>query len=60
MNLYGMYLIFLGLNFASTYYQELALTEKLDDMFLQPEVRKGVDIAAWFVFLTVILMGVAG
>lgn len=60
MNLYGLYLIFLGLNFSSTYYQELALTERLDDMFLQPEVRKGVDIFAWFVFITVILMGVAG
>lgn len=60
MNLYGMYLIFLGLNFASTYYQELALTEKLDDLFLNPAIRKGVDIFAWFAFLTVILMGVAG
>lgn len=60
LNLYGMYLIFLGLNFASTYYQELALTERLDDLFLQPEVRKAVDIFAWFVFLSVILMGVSG
>lgn len=60
LNLYGMYLIFLGLNFSSTYYQELALTERLDDMFLQPEVRKGIDIFAWFCFLTAILMGVSG
>jgi hypothetical protein len=60
MNLYGQYLIFLGLNFASTYYQELALTERLDDMFLNPAVRKGVDIFAWFVFFTIILLGVSG
>lgn len=60
LDLYGMYLIFLGLNFASTYYQELAITEKLDDLFLQPEVRKGVDIFAWFVFFTIILLGVSG
>lgn len=60
LNLYGMYLIFVGLNFASTYYQELAITEKLDDLFMQPEFRKAVDIFAWFVFITAILMGVSG
>ncbi|MFA5506407.1 MAG: hypothetical protein WC314_00455 [Vulcanimicrobiota bacterium] len=60
MDLYGMYLIFLVLNFASTYYQELALTEKLDDMFLNPAVRTSIDVAAWFLFLTAILMGVSG
>jgi len=55
-----MYLIFLGLNFGSTYYQELALTERLDDLFMNPAVRKGVDIFAWFVFLSTILLGVSG
>jgi hypothetical protein len=60
LNLYGMYLVFLGLNFASTYYQELKLTERIDDLFLNPDVRKGIDIFAFFIFLTTILLGVSG
>jgi hypothetical protein len=60
MNLYGLYLFFLGLNLASMYYQELALTEALDDLFMNPAVRKGVDIFAWCVFLSTILLGVSG
>ena len=60
LNLYGSYLIFLTLNFGSTYYQELALSEKLDDLFLDPDVRRGVDIFAFCIFLTIILLGVTG
>ena len=60
LNLYGMYLIFLGLNFASTYYQELYLTEQFEDWIHDHEARKVLHAFAWGVFVTIILMGVAG
>lgn len=60
LDLYGMYLIFLGLNFASTYYQELKIMEKIEDYVHDPDFRKGIDIFAWLIFFTVILLGVAG
>ena len=59
LNFYGMYLIFLGLNFGSTYYQELALSEKLDDLILNPDARKALNVFAFFIFITIILLGVA-
>lgn len=59
MSIYGLYLYFLGLNLASTYYQEMSLTQKLDDLFLNPAVRTAVTVAGWFVFLTTILLGVS-
>lgn len=59
MNLYGLYLYFLGLNLASTYYQELSLSQRLDDLFMNPTVRQVVTGVAWFVFFTTILLGVS-
>jgi hypothetical protein len=59
MSIYGLYLYFLGLNLCSTYYQELSLNQKLDDLFLNPTVRSCITGIAWFVFLTVILLGVS-
>ena len=56
---YGLYLYFIGLNLSSTYYQEMSLTQKLDDIFINPEVRKYVPAAGWFVFFTTILLGVS-
>lgn len=60
MGFYGLYLYFIGLNLASTYYQEMSLTQKIDDIFFNPPVRKAVTIVAWFVFITTILLGVTG
>lgn len=59
MDLMGRYLYFLGLNLCSTYYQELSISQRLDDTFLQPEARRAVTWAAWFIFFTVILLGVS-
>jgi hypothetical protein len=59
MNVYGLYLYFLGLNLSSTYYQELSLTQKLDDLFLHPAARTAITVAAWFVFIIIILLGVS-
>lgn len=56
---HGRYLYFLGLNIASTYYQEMSLSQKLDDLFIHPDLRKLVPVIGWFVFLTTILLGVA-
>jgi hypothetical protein len=56
---YGLYLYFLGLNLCSTYYQELSLSQKLDDLFMNPTVRAWVTGAAWFAFITTILLGVS-
>lgn len=60
MNLYGLFLYFVGLNLASTYYQEMSLTQKFDDMFINPDVRRFVPVVGWFIFLTTILLGVSG
>ena len=59
MDFYGLYLYFIGLNFGATYYQEMSLTQKLDDLFLNPTVRKSITVAAWFIFFTTILLGVS-
>jgi hypothetical protein len=59
MNFYGMYLYFIGLNLASTYYQEMSLTQRLDDLILNPTARQVVTVVGWFVFLTTILLGVS-
>jgi hypothetical protein len=59
MSAYGMYLYFLGLNLASTYYQQMSLSERLDDAFLNPTARKIVPVVAWFIFLTTILLGLS-
>lgn len=56
MHPYDLYLYFLGLNLASMFYQELSLTERLDDMFYHPGARKAVRYVAWFIFLTVIIL----
>ena len=59
MDFYGMYVLFLGLNLASTFYQELKITEKIEDLVLDEGMRKGIDIFAWVVFITIILLGVS-
>ena len=59
MNLRSYLKIFVGFNLASTYYQELSLTEKFDDLFLNPAVRTGLTVCAWCVFVMVVLMGVS-
>ncbi len=58
-DLYGMLIYFIGLNLLSTLYQELSITERLDDWILDPAVRTGVSWVAWFVFLTTVLLGVS-
>jgi hypothetical protein len=60
MNFYGLYLYFLGLNLASTYYQELSISQKFDDLFINPEVRRFLPVVGWFVFFTTILLGISG
>jgi hypothetical protein len=59
MSPYGLYLYFLGLNLGSMYYQEASLTERLDDVFTSPFTRRAVRYAAWFVFITVIFLGLS-
>ncbi len=59
MDTYGLYLYFIGLNLASTYYQEMSLTQKFDDIVINPDVRKFVPVVGWFIFLTTILLGVS-
>jgi hypothetical protein len=59
MNLRSLFLYFIGLNLCSTYYQEMSLNQKLDDLFLNPTARQVVTGAAWFVFVTTILLGVS-
>jgi hypothetical protein len=56
MNAYAQYLYFLGLNLGSMYYQELSLSERLDDAFFNPAARKAVCYVAWFLFLLTILL----
>lgn len=53
----GMYLYFIGLNLASTYYQEMSISERLDDAFFNPAARKAVMYGAWFIFFCVIVFG---
>jgi hypothetical protein len=59
MSPYKMFGYFLGLNLASTYYQEMSISERLDDAFANPTVRKVVTGVAWFLFLTTIMLGVS-
>ena len=53
----GMYLYFIGLDLASTYYQEMSISERLDDAFFNPTARKAVTFVAWFLFLCVVVFG---
>ncbi len=55
----GQYLYFLGLNLASMYYQEMSLSQRLDDLFFNPTARKVVTGVAWFIFVTVVILGAA-
>jgi hypothetical protein len=59
MNLHSLFLYFIGLNLCSTYYQEMSLNQKLDDLFMNPTARQVVTGVAWFLFLTTILLGVS-
>lgn len=61
MHLRTLYLYFIGLNLAGTYYQELSLMERFDDLLIDKELRKWLPpVIGWFVFLTTIMLGVAG
>ena len=59
MNFFGNYLYFLGLNLASTYYQEMSISQRLDDAFVTPAARKAVTVVAWFAFFVTVLLGVS-
>ena len=60
MDLYHRFLYFIGLNLSSTYYQELSITQRLDDTFINPTVRSAVTVMAWFAFFSIILLGTSG
>jgi hypothetical protein len=61
MNLRHLYLYFIGLNLASTYYQELSLTERFDDLLVNRDLVKWLpQTIAWVTFATIILLGVSG
>lgn len=60
MNMKGQFLYFLGLNLASFYYQEMSLSERLDDLFYQPTPRKLACYAAWAIFLVIIVLATMG
>ncbi len=60
MHVGDLYLYFIGINLLGTYYQELSLTEKFEDILINRDLLWIPPTIAWFCFLAAILLGVSG